>query len=250
MQNMVTTLVTALCGALIAVAAVVVLTNAGYMPLNEIQLRGYLLAHPQLVAEMSDAAQQAEDTRSAAAQATAIRKVGLNAFFDPRLAYITGPVNAPNTMVEFYDYDCPYCRASLPAVKKIYEQHKNDTRFAFIEYPIESLHGPGAVLAARASLAARAQPDRFLAFHYLMMGETEQMTEDMVVADAQKAGLDVKKLKADMANPQIDKILADAHDFGKKVQLVGTPTFIINGQAHPQQMDDASFAAAFQQKAS
>jgi len=245
MQNIVTTLVTALCGALIAVAAVVVLTNAGYMPLNETQLRGYLLTHPQLVGEMNDEAQRADDAKSAAANAAAIKKVGLDAFFNPRLAYVTGPVNAPNTMVEFYDYDCPYCRASLPAVKKVFDQHKNDTRFAFIEYPLESIHGPGAVLAAKASLAARAQPDRFLAFHYLMMGETEQMTEEMVMADAQKAGLDLKRLKADMANPEVARIVADSHDFGKKLGLVGTPTFVINGVMYPGSLDDAAMAAAF-----
>ena len=245
MQNIVTTLVTALCGALIAVAAVVVLTNAGYMPLNETQLRGYLLTHPQLVGEMNDEAQRADDAKSAAANAAAIKKVGLDAFFNPRLAYVTGPVNAPNTMVEFYDYDCPYCRASLPAVRKVFDQHKNDTRFAFIEYPLESIHGPGATLAAKASLAARAQPDRFLAFHYLMMGETEQMTEEMVMADAQKAGLDVKKLKADMANPEVTRIVADAHDFGKKLGLVGTPTFVINGVMYPGALDDAAMAGAF-----
>ncbi len=244
MQNMVTTLVTALCGALIAVAAVVVLTNAGYMPVNEIQLRNYLLGHPQLVAEMSDAAQQADDAKSAATHAAAIKKVGLDAFFNSRIAYVTGPVNAPNTMVEFYDYDCPYCRASLPAVKAIYEKHKSDTRFAFIEYPLD-IHGPGAVLAAKASLAARAQPDKFLAFHYLMMGETEQMTEEMIMADAQKAGMDTKRLKADMANPAVAQMVTDAHDFGKKVGLEGTPTFVINGVMYPGALDDAAMTAAF-----
>jgi len=244
MQNMLTTLTTAFCGALIAVAAVVVMTNAGYMPLNDIQMRGWMLNHPQLVAEMNDAAQQAEDARSTAAHVAAIKKVGLDAFFNPRLAYVAGPVNAPNTMVEFYDYDCPYCRASLPAVKAVYEKHKNDTRFAFIEYPLD-IHGPGALLAAKASLAARAQPDRFLAFHYLMMGETEQLTEQMVMADAQKAGLDVKKLKADMALAEVDKIVADSHAFGKKVGMEGTPTFIINGVMYPGALDDAAMAAAF-----
>jgi protein-disulfide isomerase len=244
MQNVLTTLITAVCGAMIAVAAVVVMTNAGMMPVNEAQLRGYLLSHPTLLGEMNDAAQQAEDARSAAANAAAIKKVGLNAFFNPRIAFVTGPVNAPNTMVEFYDYDCPYCRASLPAVKKAYAQHKNDTRFAFIEYPLD-IHGPGAVLAAKASLAARAQPDKFLAFHYLMMGETEQMTEEMIFADAQKAGLDVKKLRADMDHPEIAKMLTESRDFGHKVQLEGTPTFIVNGVMYPQAMDDEGLAAAF-----
>jgi protein-disulfide isomerase len=247
MQNVLTTLITAVCGALIAVAAVVVMTNAGLMPLNEAQLRAYLLSHPAIVGEMNDAAQRAEDTRTAAASAAAIKKVGLDAFFNPHIAFVTGPVNAPNTMVEFYDYDCPYCRASLPAVKKAYEQHKNDTRFAFIEFPLD-IHGPGAVLAAKASLAARAQPDKFLAFHTLMMGETEQMTEEMVMADAKKAGLDLKKLQADMASPEIAKIVADSHAFGKEIGLQGTPTFVINGVMYPGALDDDSMAAAFKAK--
>ena len=46
-------------------------------------------------------------------------------------------------MVEFYDYDCPYCRASLPAVKKFYEANKDKVRFSFIEFPIKSLHASG-----------------------------------------------------------------------------------------------------------
>jgi len=244
MQNVLTTLVTAICGAMIAVAAVIVMTNAGYMPVNEVQLRGYLLTHPQILGEMSDAAQRAEDARNTAARVATIKKIGIDAFFNPRIAFVTGPVNAPNTMVEFYDYDCPYCRASLPAVKAAYEKHRNDTRFAFIEFPLDA-HGPGALLAAKASLAARAQPDKFLAFHYLMMGETEQMTEEMIFADAQKAGLDVKKLRADMANPEITKILTESRDFGHKVQLEGTPTFVINGVMYPQAMDDEGLAAAF-----
>jgi len=247
MQNILTTLITAICGAMIAVAAVVVMTNAGLMPVNEAQLRGYLLSHPTILSEMNDAAQQAEDAKSSAASAAAIKKVGLDAFFNPRLAFVTGPVNAPNTMVEFYDYDCPYCRASLPAVKKAYAQHKNDTRFAFIEFPLD-IHGPGAVLAAKASIAARAQPDKFLAFHDLMMSESGQMTEALVMADAQKAGLDLKKLQADMASPEIAKIVADSHAFGKEVGLQGTPTFIINGVMYPGALDDASMAAAFKTK--
>ena len=55
----------------------------------------------------------------------------------PRVAFVTGPADAKNTLVEFYDYDCPYCRASLPAVKKFYDAHKDDTRFSFIEFPIK-----------------------------------------------------------------------------------------------------------------
>ena len=243
MQNALTSLVTAICGAMIAVAAVIVMTNAGFMPINEAQLRGWLVSHPQLLNEMVDANQRAEDARTTAANAAMIRKVGLNAFYDPKIAFVTGPVSAANTMVEFYDYDCPYCRASLPAVKKFYNQHKNDTRFAFIEFPLD-IHGPGAVLAAKASLAARNQPEHFLDFHFLMMAETEQLNEQMILADAKKAGLDIKKLQADMAKPDIARAVDQSHAFAKKIGLDGTPTFVINGVMYPGAVDDDALAAA------
>jgi protein-disulfide isomerase len=245
MQNIVSTIVTALCGAMIAVAAVIVMTNAGYMPVNEAGIRNYLISHPQLVNEMAQGAQKIEDARAALENQEAIRKVGLNAFFDSKVAFVTGPANAANTIVEFYDYDCPYCRASLPAVMKLYEQRKNDTRFAFIEFPLKELHGESAVTAAKASAAAaRLQPDRFLPFHYAMMGRSEQITEAMILEDAKKAGIDVAKLQAEMAKPETAAAVQASYDFAKKVGLEGTPTFIINGKMYPGAMDDTMFAAA------
>jgi protein-disulfide isomerase len=249
MQNIVSTLVTAICGAMIAVAAVIVMTNTGYMPVNEVQLRNYLLTHPQLVNEMAQGAQRMEEARTAAANEAMIRKIGLNAFFDPKIAFVTGPENAANTVVEFYDYDCPYCRASLPAVKKLYEQRKNDTRFAFIEFPLQELHGESAMMAARASTAvARNQPDKFLAFHYAMMSRSEQITEAMMLEDARTAGVDIARLRADMAKPETARAVNASYDFAKKVGLDGTPTFVINGKMLPGAMDDAGFAAALKAK--
>jgi protein-disulfide isomerase len=249
MQNIISTLVTALCGAVIAVAAVIVMTNAGYMPVNEIQLRTYLLSNPQLVNEMAAGAQQAEESRVTEAQQAGIRKVGLNAFFDPRIAFVTGPENAANTVIEFYDYDCPYCRVSLPAVQKLYEQRKHDTRFAFIEFPLEALHGESAMMAARASIAAaRNQPDKWMAFHYALMSRDEQITEAMILEDARKAGMDVARLRADMAKPEIAAAVNASYDFARKVGFEGTPTFIINGKVYARAMDDASFAAALKAK--
>jgi len=249
MQNVIATLVTAICGAMIAVAAIFVMTNMGYMPVNGPQIRNYLLSNPQVLNEMAAAAQRAEEVQQAAANEAMIKKVGLAAFFDPKIAFVTGPENAPNTMVEFYDYDCPFCRASLPAVQKILEQRKNDTRFAFIEFPLKELHGESAMMAARASVAAaRGQPDKFLAFHYLLMGQTEQITEEMVFAAAKEAGLDVARLRADMARPEIAAAVEESYAFAKKVGLDGTPTFIINGKMYPGAMDEAGFAKAFAAK--
>jgi protein-disulfide isomerase len=145
--------------------------------------------------------------------------------------------------VEFYDYDCPYCRASLPALGRYYEAHKNDTRFSYIEFPLPSLHGPGATLAAQASLAARQQPDIFVAFYFTLMAESGELDVQTILADAAKAGLDVDKLKADMQDTQIDKVIAASPKLADKVSIDGTPTFIFNGKMHPGAVDDATLDA-------
>ncbi len=107
----------------------------------------------------------------------------------PGLPLSPAPKKAANTIVEFYDYECPFCRATLPALQKIYEQRKHDTRFAFIEMPLQELHGDSAMMAARASIAvARTQPDKFLAFHYALMSRTEDITDAMVMEDARRPG--------------------------------------------------------------
>ena len=147
-----------------------------WLPINDRQMQTYLMLHPELAPAMMGRAQAMDDLRQQASQAAKLRKVGQAAFFDPRIAFVTGPAGARTSLVEFYDYDCPYCRASLPAVKKFYDAHKDDTRFSFIEFPIQQLHGPSAVLAARASLAARKQPAHYMDFHFLLLGEDGAVT--------------------------------------------------------------------------
>ena len=139
MRVFVITLAGAIGGAVLGVVAILTLAQSGMLPINDRQMQTYLMHHPELAPAMMGRAQQLDDLKQKAAQAESLRKIGQAAFFDPKLAFVTGPADAKKTLVEFYDYDCPYCRASLPAIKKYYEAHKNDTRFAFIEMPIESL---------------------------------------------------------------------------------------------------------------
>ena len=181
-------------------------------------------------------------------QRTAMLTIRQKDLFDPRMAFVTGPTNAKTTLVEFYDYDCPYCRASQPAIRKYYEAHRNDTRFSFIEFPILSLHGPGAVLAARASLAARRQPEKFTAFHFALMGEDSAITEEIIFADAAKAGLDIARLKADMQNPEIDQAIDLAHKLALRIKINGTPAFVINGHLHMGAVGDDDLKSLTKEK--
>ena len=242
MKPWISVLAGAVGGALLAVAIVFAAAYQGLLPHNGSDIRAYLLSHPELSSQMTDLVQQKQQAATDRAAAAALKKIGMAAFFDPNIAFVTGPANAKKTLVEFYDYDCPYCRASLPAMIKFYGAHKNDTRFSFIELPIPSLHGPSAVLAARASMAARMQPEKYVAFHFALMGETGAVDENVIFADAQKAGMDIAKLKADMLAPQIDSLIDKSHGLAQKSGIDGTPTFIANGVMHPGMVDDAALA--------
>jgi protein-disulfide isomerase len=241
MRDLTTILAGALGGALLAVVIIFAAASNGMLPLPQgaavsgDAIHDYLMAHPGLVSEMSDKyqAQQAADQDKAAA--AAMKKIGLNAFFDPKIAFVTGPADAKKSVVELYDYNCPYCRASLPAVEKYYQAHKNDTRFSFIEFPIK---GPDSIVAAKVALAARNQPDKYLALHFALMAETQPVDAKMLMTDAQKVGINLTKLNADMKDPSINAAIDASHDLAKQAGIDGTPTFIINGVMHPGAVDD------------
>jgi len=244
MRPLVITLAGTVGGAMLAVAIILVMAGQGLLPINDRQMQTYLMKHPELAPAMIGQAQALDEMKQQAAQAAALKEVGHAAFFDPKIAFVTGPANAKKTLVEFYDYDCPYCRVSLPAVRKFYEANKNHVRFSFIEFPIKSLHGESAMQAARASLAARRQPDRYMDFHFALLGQEESVTEDMIFAEAAQAGMDVNKLKADMKHPEIEKALTASIAFAHKVGVDGTPTFVFNGKLRPGAVDDETLAEA------
>ena len=227
----------AIGGAALAVAVMFGAAELGaFPPHRDAEFHAYLISHPELLPEMSSRLQAQQESHDNTVRQTAVSKLGTKAFFNPRFAFMFGPKNAHATFVEFFDYNCPYCRASLPTVRKFIANHQKDTRFAFVEFPIK---GPDSTIAARAAIAARKQPDKYLAFHFRLMDEKELVTEDVLYADAQKAGLDVAKLKTDMQDHDIDAAISAAHNLAIAANIDGTPAFIVNGRAHEGALNDA-----------
>jgi len=223
-------------GALVAVVLVFAAAALGLLPVhNDSAIHDYLMAHPDILAAMEQKAQETQDEADETASQDAVDKLGPKAFFDPRVAYITGPANAKRTVVEFFDYNCPYCRASFPAMKKFYAQHKNDTRFAFIEFPIK---GPDSTFAARVALAARKQGDKYLALHFALMAEQDRVDTNLILVDAQKAGLDMNRLAADMKSPEDANGINESLALAEAAKVKGTPFFIINGHVRPGALAD------------
>jgi protein-disulfide isomerase len=221
-------LLAGLGGAALSLVIVLGLAYAGLLPERnrDAQFHDYLMSHASILADMSVKMQADQQAADDATRQAAVNKLGMKAFFDPHVAFITGPADAKTTMVEFFDYNCPYCRASLPAVKKFYAANKGSARLAFIDFPIK---GPNSVIAARAAVAARKQPAKYVLFHFLLMEEEELVTADTVFQDARKAGLNVDKLKADMMDKSVDVDIAAAKRLADAAKVDGTPAFIING---------------------
>lgn len=228
-------------GAVLAIAAVLGLAYSGLLPSRgDTAIHDYLMAHPEILIDMSSKLQAQQQASDDAARQAAVDKLGVKAFFNPDIAFVTGPKDAKTTLVEFFDYNCPFCRASNPAFEAYYNKHKDDVRFAFIEFPIK---GQNSVAATRLALAARKQPDKYLALHFALMREDTEATPASVVAIAKKAGLDLQRLQADVEDPSISATIAAAHALAQAANIDGTPAFIVNGKVREGAIDENALKA-------
>ncbi|WP_396593123.1 thioredoxin domain-containing protein [Brevundimonas sp. R86498] len=208
------------------------------------RVRAYLLANPGVLDEVVQARQQAEETGRVE---TINRAVAANAALlapDPRDPAF-GPADAKVTVIEFFDYRCPGCKAVSPEVLALMEANP-DVRFVFKEWPIlDRGDTTTSNYAARAALAAHRQ-GRYLPVHQALMAEAA-LTPESIDAILAANGVDMARAAADIADTGTDRQLADIHTIGATLGLVGTPTFLINGRTtasiNPQEVQAAITAA-------
>lgn len=124
-------------------------------------------------------------------------------------------------MVEFFDYNCPYCKSAANDVKKLVNDDKN-IRLVYREFPIL---GEGSVFAARAALASRNQ-GKYEELHSALMS-LKRAEEKSVLEAAGALGLDMEKLKADMKAPDVEKHIAVSMQLAQALGINGTPSFVI-----------------------
>lgn len=137
------------------------------------------------------------------------------------------------TLVEFFDYNCGYCKRSLDAVLRVLETQK-DVRVVFIEYPILA---PSSTTAARAALAA-ARQDRYLEFHAALMRHRGALTDELVVEIAAGAGLDTGRLARTMEEGGIIRAIDRNRALAQALGIQGTPAFLIGHELHPGALDE------------
>src|ERR1700730_2430695 len=152
--------------------------------------------------------------------------------FDDPATPVGGNPQGDVTVVEFFDYRCPYCKQVQPALQKLLDQDRK-LRFVYKEFPVL---GEQSDIAAHAALAARLQ-GRYEAFHNAMMAAKGQISEELVYRVAGSVGLDVDRLKRDMTDPEIERALSANRALAKALELRGTPGFIIGDHIVPGAID-------------
>lgn len=182
-------------------------------------IQEYLMENPEILREALIELDKKEDHAALAAVSDAL-------FKDPRDVSI-GPKDAKVTIVEFFDYNCGFCKNSSDWLKGVMDKYPDDVRVVFKELPILDGRTKTSRNAAKAALAA-ARQGKYTTMHFSMMNE-RSLTKDRVLAIAEKAGLDMDKLKKDMEDPEMDRQLEDGLLLANRIpSLTGTPFFVIN----------------------
>jgi protein-disulfide isomerase len=142
---------------------------------------------------------------------------------------VTGPANAPITLIEFSDFQCPYCIKAVPQIQSILKAYPTEVKLIFKEFPLE-IHSEAA-FAASAALAAHKQ-GKFWAMHDALFANRNDLSREIILALAKGIGLDMNRFETDLASPAIRQaVLKDIQD-GDQAGVEGTPTLFINGQRY------------------
>lgn len=196
-------------------------------------IHDYLLKHPEVIIEALEKyeARQRENRNQAAKTAVTLHK---DVLFSHPMTPVSGSKEPDVTIVEFFDYQCGFCKRVLDSVVSIIESDPK-VRVIWKEFPIL---GPTSVFAARAAMAAQRQ-GKYLTYHTKLMGARGQLTPQKVLRIANEAGLDVARLKKDMTDPDITKYLADTAKLAQALGITGTPGFVIGDNVVAGAIDKA-----------
>jgi len=194
-------------------------------------IRDYLMHNPDVLIEALRAAEE-KANRDSDAKAAVVLKDRRGEVFDDPASPIGGNPQGDVTIVEFFDYRCPYCKQVQPALQKLLDQDRK-LRFVYKEMPVL---GAPSVTAAHAALAARLQ-GKYEHFHSAMMATKGQITDEVVYQVAGSVGLDVDQLKRDMGAPEIEQAVKANLALAKALDIHGTPGFIIGEHIVPGAID-------------
>jgi len=232
-----------LCGGLVAVG--IVLAARGTMPVGLAAtpattgdkavlgkaIRDYLMANPEVLVEAMQELERKQDSQRDTVAQKAIQENRAGLMNDPE-SPIHGNPNGDVTIVEFSDYQCPYCKRAHTTVKSVLAADSK-VKLIFKDLPIL---GEPSRIAALAALAARAQ-NKHLALHDALMEFSGKLDRDRIMEIAGSVGLDVARLQKDMDDPKLKEIIERNMALASALGVRGTPAFVIGNQFVPGAVD-------------
>jgi protein-disulfide isomerase len=162
--------------------------------------------------------------------------------------HIQGDDNAPVTLLEYGDYECPFCGQAYYILKKLQQDMGTKFRLVFRNFPLTQIH-PHALLAAYAAEAAALQ-GKFWEMHDMLFENQDSLEEHDIVSYAYALELDVDRFIDDVGSDQVEKKVHDDFWSGVHSGVNGTPTFFINGERHDGSYSYAELRNAIEQAAS
>jgi protein-disulfide isomerase len=195
-------------------------------------IKDYLITNPEIFIEVQTALEEKMEKEQAEKLKVAIAENAAEIYREPDAA-VAGNPDGDITVVEFFDYNCGYCKRGLGDIVKLVESDPN-VRVVFKELPILS---KGSEEAARVALAAKKQ-GKYWEVHRALLQARGHMNEAAALRLAEKEGVDMEQLKADMASPEVAAEVAKSEELAKKMGVNGTPHFLVGDRAIPGAPED------------
>jgi protein-disulfide isomerase len=194
--------------------------------------RDYLTKNPGVLVEMATELDKRQAAKQGAQQQNVISE-NADALFRSPLSHVAGNPNGDVSVVEFFDYNCPFCRRALPTVVKLVNDD-GKVRLVLKELPILS---DDSVAAAKLALASNKQ-GKYFEMHQKLLSEPGKANKEKALQVAKELGLDVDQLQKDAQDPDIKKALDEAKDLANKLNLKGTPLYLIGDRMVSGAPDD------------
>ena len=187
-------------------------------------IRDYLVSHPDVLREAIDALDKHDKETADQARQKAVASYSGTIYRSKFQADVGNPKGGA-TLVEFFDYNCHYCKGALPDIAKLMKDDP-DLHVVLKDFPVL---GPGSVEAARIASAARNQltGERFWDFHNRLLGAHGPVGKKEALAVAKEMGLDMDRLDKDASAPDVNTGLKEIMAMADDLQINGTPTFVV-----------------------
>jgi protein-disulfide isomerase len=190
-------------------------------------VKDILIANPEVMLEVQNALEARMDKIQTERMAVALKE-NANELFRPAGSPVAGNPKGDLPVIEFFDYNCGYCKKAFTEVASFVDKDKK-TRFILKEFPILS---KGSEEASRVALAAKMQ-GKYWEFHRAMLESTGQANEATALKTAEKLGLDMARLKRDMGSAEVKKEIEETRALAAKMGIQGTPHFIVGDKIIP-----------------